>query len=97
MLNEEEKIMGKFLAFILSPFKWIKCICYLMCLDWKFCKETTFIPIIEQLPWHFRVFIKTTLKTKKFDDYYNEMKKNYLNILNGQDKYSIKLNIQPLK
>ena len=71
--------MGKFLAFILSPFKWIKCICYLIYLDFKF-KET--IPIIEHLSWNFEVFKSTTWKTKKFDDFYNEMKEEYLDVLN---------------
>ena len=70
--------MGKFLAFILSPLKWIICICHLIYLDFKYSLKYHFVPIIEVfLKWSFKTFKNTTLKTKKFDDFYNEMKNDY--------------------
>ena len=81
--------MGKFLAFILSPLKWIKCICHLIYLDIKLSLDMRLIPIIENLDWNFDVFKNTTLKTKKFDDYYNAMKNDYIELLNDDNVFQI--------
>ena len=81
--------MGKFLAFILSPFKWIKCFCHLIYLDIKLSLDMRLIPIIENLDWNFDTFKNTTLKTKKFDDYYNTMKNEYIRLLNDDTVFQI--------
>ena len=81
--------MGKFLAFILSPLKWIKCFCHLIYLDIKYSLKFDFIPILEHLDWNFDTFKRTTWKTKKFDDYYNTMKNKYINGINDDTVFQI--------
>ena len=75
--------MGKFLAFVLSPFKWIICICHLIYLDFRFSFVIGYnIPIIDSLfDGIISCWIDKTIKERKkfdFDYFYNNLKEDYL-------------------
>lgn len=80
--------MGKFLAFVLSPFKWIICICHLIYLEIRYSFAIGgHIPIIESCFSYSGIiscWIDETIKERKkfdFDFFYNNLKEEYIEVI----------------
>lgn len=80
--------MNKFLKYILSPIKWIKCIKEIIDLDQKKMKKRKgWIPILNNLGAYIDFWNDTIGKGKGFDSFYNKTKDWLIYWINYKSDY----------